>query len=322
MSALETAGQKASANPYDFLTRLPQRAPPGTDFTAHMTVWKNGQGGQCQTNIQLARSIGKFLHSMHVAMCEAQGTAVSPTPWTVIPMSPIQGPLPQPLEIEISCKTADMWNNDEPANEVEKLMRGRTLIDEILWKHLQALSDHQDIETIFSCLLGFVLKYPATPTAGVETYHKLHVQSFHIPELEQWQRWEKETVKTKFYDGPLLALDQIADIFLAYDPVIQMIPCSSSELTPITRAVQGLKVASGALPDVKARLPRSKDLDRSSVDNLIRECYPPVLRSMEDALEALRDLAMETSQYILSMISYPAAKMSLPSQEDTTSAIH
>ncbi|KUJ09678.1 uncharacterized protein LY89DRAFT_275552 [Mollisia scopiformis] len=86
----------------------------------------------------------------------------------------------------------------------------------------------------------------------------------------------------------------IADVLSAYDTVIQKIPIGYFNSPTANLAIAGLQTASAAVPRLTANSPLPKDLDRSSVKEFIHESYRPVLRCLEDVLEVLEDLAMDT----------------------------
>ena len=113
----------------------------------------------------------------------------------------------------------------------------------------------------------------------------------------------------------LLALDRVAEVVKAYKEMIQEIP---NDTFPDIYAKIGLaatKAAAGVLPDLmeKVFLPiiqnqyrrafqadylqhsLLKDIDRSTVDDLIYRYTPPVVRCMEEVLDALENMAMDTS---------------------------
>ncbi|KAM0147699.1 hypothetical protein ACHAPG_010435 [Botrytis cinerea] len=164
-----------------------------------------------------------------------------------------------------------------------------------LFPHFRAfMSNQYYMDSIYSDrLIGFALNYPAIQN-GETSYARLHVQEFHLPEIKEWEKTKIEFVRTKFYHGPLLALDRVAEVVKAYKEMIQDIP---NDTFPDVYAKMGLaatKAAAGVLPDLMEKHSLLKDIDRSTVDDLIYRYTPPVVRCMEEVLDALENMAMDT----------------------------
>ncbi|KAM0311491.1 hypothetical protein ACHAO8_007100 [Botrytis cinerea] len=274
----------------------PAPAPVDVDFTVRLSVWKRGS---CQTNSHLANHIRYILQ-------EIDGRGENSNPWTVtaLPRStyPV-GPLPQPIQADISCRSMDILLS-EPSS-LEDAYEDRMELVNWLFRHFRAFMSNR--------LIGFALNYPAIPN-GETSYIRLNVQEFHLPEIKEWEKTKTEFVRTKFYHGPLLALDRVAEVVKAYKEMIQEIP---NDTFPDIYAKIGLaatKAAAGVLPDLmeKVFLPiiqnqyrrafqadylqhsLLKDIDRSTVDDLIYRYTPPVVRCMEEVLDALENMAMDT----------------------------
>ncbi|EMR85035.1 hypothetical protein BcDW1_6339 [Botrytis cinerea BcDW1] len=284
----------------------PAPAPVDVDFTVRLSVWKRGS---CQTNSHLANHIRYILQ-------EIDGRGENSNPWTVtaLPRStyPV-GTWPQPIQADISCRSMDILLS-EPSS-LEDAYEDRMELVNWLFRHFRAFMSNQDyVESIYSDrLIGFALNYPAIPN-GETSYIRLNVQEFHLPEIKEWEKIKTEFVRTKFYHGPLLALDRVAEVVKAYKEMIQEIP---NDTFPDIYAKIGLaatKAAAGVLPDLmeKVFLPiiqnqyrrafqadylqhsLLKDIDRSTVDDLIYRYTPPVVRCMEEVLDALENMAMDT----------------------------
>ncbi|KAM0144886.1 hypothetical protein ACHAP3_000005 [Botrytis cinerea] len=288
------------SNPYASLIArrrpAPAPAPVDVDFTVRLSVWKRGS---CQANSHLANHIRYILQ-------EIDGRGENSNPWTVTALSRSTYPVgtwPQPIQADISCRIMDILLS-EPSS-LEDAYEDRMELVNWLFRHFRAFMSNR--------LIGFALNYPAIPN-GETSYIRLNVQEFHLPEIKGWEKTKTEFVRTKFYHGPLLALDRVAEVVKAYKEMIQEIP---NDTFPDVYAKIGLaatKAAAGVLPDLmeKVFLPiiqnqyrrafqadylqhsLLKDIDRSTVDDLIYRYTPPVVRCMEEVLDALENMAMDT----------------------------
>ncbi|KAF7911540.1 uncharacterized protein EAE98_012010 [Botrytis deweyae] len=276
-------------NPYASLiaSRRPAPAPVDVDFTVRLSVW---QRGSRQTNSQLADHISFVLQGIH------EGSKSS-NPWTTttLPRSiDSAGSWPQPTQVNISCRSMDILPPKSSYQQEDRWEDHKALVD-FLFQYFQAHMSNQDyVNSIYSDrLIGFALNYPAIPN-GETSYSRLDIQEFHLPEIKKWEMFKTKIVRTKFYHGPLLTLDRVSEVIRAYNEIIQMIP---NGIFPNSNANIGLaagRAAVGVLPDLMEKNSLLKDLDRSSVDDLVRQYTPPVIRCMEEVLDALENMAMDT----------------------------
>ncbi|TEY34369.1 hypothetical protein BOTCAL_0631g00090 [Botryotinia calthae] len=261
---------RPTSNPYASLIarRRPAPAPVDIDFTVRLSVWERGS---CQTNSHLAHHIRFILQQID------GGGAENPNPWTVtaLPHSiyPV-GPWPRPIQVDISCHIIDIFLS-KPSS-LEAAYEDRMELVDWLFQHFRAYMSNQDyVEPIYSDrLIGFALNYPAIPN-GETSYTRLNVQEFHLPEIKEWEKTKTEFVRNKFYNGLLLALDRVAEVVKAYKEMIQEIP---NDTFPnfYAKGLAAAKAATGVLPDVMEKYPLLKDIDQSTIDDLIHQHTPLV----------------------------------------------
>ncbi|THV43806.1 hypothetical protein BGAL_0899g00010 [Botrytis galanthina] len=274
-SSLVLSRQKS--NPYASLiaSRRPAPAPVDVDFTVRLSVW---QRGSRQTNSQLADLISVILQKIHER-------SESPNSWTATPLPRSIDPAglwPQPTQVDISCRIMNILPPISSCQQEDRWEDHKGLVD-FLFEHFQAHMSVRDyVKSIYSDrLIGFALNYPAIPN-GETSYNRLDIQEFHLPEIKKWEIFKTKIVQTKFYHGPLLTLNRVTEVVKAYKEMTQMIP---NGIFPNSNANTGL--ATG-------KIPLLKDLDRSSVDDLVHQYTPPVVRCMEEVLDALENMAMDT----------------------------
>ncbi|KAF7928961.1 uncharacterized protein EAE97_009803 [Botrytis byssoidea] len=266
--------------------RRPAPAPVDADLKVRMSVWERGSR---QTNSQLAILIRSILRVIH-----EEGNI--PNPWTVTAvLRSIEpaGPWPQPIQVDLSCRSIDILQSESSSPE-EALEDEKEFVD-FLFKHLEAIhtTDLDYVRSIYSDrLIGFALKYPAIPD-GETSYSRLDIQKFHLPEVENLETFRTKLISTKFYHGPLLALDRVAEVVSAYKEMIQTIPHGSFQNANANMGLAAAKAAVGMQP-IMENHPLLKDLDRSTVDDLVHHYTPPVIRCMEEVLDALEKMAMAT----------------------------
>ncbi|KAF7946453.1 hypothetical protein EAE96_009451 [Botrytis aclada] len=276
------------SNPYASLiaSRRPASGPVDVDFTVRLSVWERGSR---QTSFQLAILVRLILRSI-------DDGARDPSPWTVtVPHRSIDpvGPWPQPIQVDVSCRSMDILLS-EPSSQEDALKDRKGFVD-FLFSHLQLRMSHQDsVKFIYSDrLIGFALNYPAIRN-GETSYSRLYIQEFHLPQIKEWETMKTRFVRTKFYHGPLLALNHAAEVLRAYKEMIQTIPNGIFPNADANIGLAATNAAIGVLPDLMEMHPLLKDLDRSTVDDLVHHFTPPVVRCMEEVLDALEKMAMNT----------------------------
>ncbi|TGO06949.1 hypothetical protein BTUL_0380g00020 [Botrytis tulipae] len=279
-SSLVLSRQKS--NPYASLiaSRRPAPAPVDVDFTVRLSVW---QRGSRQTNSQLADHISLVLQGIHEGSKSPNSWTATPLPRSIGPA----GPWPQPTQVDISCRVMDILPPKSFCQQDDRWEDHKALVDFLFQRFQAHMSVRDYVKSIYSDrLIGFALNYPAIPN-GETPYNRLDIQEFHLPEIKKWEMFKTKIVQTKFYHGPLLTLNRVTEVVKAYKEMTQMIPNS---IFPNSNA----KLAIGLLPDLMETIPLLKDLDRSSVDDLVHQYTPPVVRCMEEVLDALENIAMDT----------------------------
>ncbi|PVH89354.1 hypothetical protein DL98DRAFT_647882 [Cadophora sp. DSE1049] len=284
------------AKDMESLTLLPRYTsnpvPIGTDFTARFTAWQQGPKDLCPTSDRLASLARPHLEKFYQEAANA-GSSGRSSPWTLTPLPGGSGPLPRPIEMDISCQTSVALES-EAVDDNDRRERAQFLTKTIMVL-IRRMIFHPDSQKLFNrCLVGYSVSYPAVPTFNDEIYKLLEFHPFHLPEIEEWSKREQEIIRTEFYHGPLLLLKRTADFLSAYGPLIQNIPVGYFEESYLNEGIAGLQYASVALPRLQYNILDLSHLDRTRVDGLIKGCYPSVLRCMEDVLEALEELAMAT----------------------------
>ncbi|KAF5872765.1 uncharacterized protein Bfra_006128 [Botrytis fragariae] len=275
-------------NPYASLiaSRRPAPAPVDVDFTVRLSVW---QRGSRQANSQLANHIRSILREIHGGSESSNHWTTTTLPRSIDPA----GPWPQPTQVDISCRSMDILPPKSSSQE-DRLEDRKGLVD-FLFQQFQAYMSNQDyVKSIyFDRLIGFALNHPAIPD-GETSYSRIDIQEFHLPEKKR-ETLKTKIVQTKFYHGPLLALDRVAEVVRSYKEMRQTIPNGSFPNSKADIGLAAAKAAVGVLPDLMEMHPLLKDLDRSTVDDLVHQYTPSVVRCMEEVLDALENMAMDTT---------------------------